>query len=83
MILANFQEPHISTSDEFRLLSTPIIVEGAYWDMIQLAYHLEHTKKTGRLAHANFVLEKDRKRNKDVLKATLLVQNVQDIKEGK
>ena len=61
---------------QYELITNPIVVQGNYIDMVNLAYYLEYVKAIGHIASSNFQIIKDRKHRKTYLEGTFYLQNV-------
>lgn len=80
--LSNFLPEQRQVQHQYILITSPIVVQGNYVDMVALAYHLEYVMGLGHIASSNFQTIKDRKNRKTYLEGTFYLQNVVDGEEG-
>lgn len=74
--LSNFHPEQRQVQHQYVLITSPIMVQGNYVDMVALAYHLEYEMKLGHIASSHFQTIKDRKNRKTYLEGTFYLQNV-------
>jgi methyl coenzyme M reductase alpha subunit len=73
--LRDFASPVIYHQQEWLVETHPIIVEGAYIDLLKLVHKLEQ-EKTGKLVSVDFHSKRDNKTQALSLTATIYVQNI-------
>lgn len=76
LLLRAFPPPQAENHDRLRLVVSEIQLEGAYQDMLRLAFALERTHGAGQLAGASFHLQQDPLTRRKSLNGTIYLQNV-------
>jgi len=72
-----FPEVHRYPVNNYQLETMKIELEGDFPDLLRLIYHLEKEHSIGEMASAGFKLVKDLKLNREYLRLTVFIQNLQ------
>ena len=76
LILREFPKTGFEEQKDITIETNVIIAEGTYINLLRLIYELEHKNKVGKVASVNFNYFMDTKRKKQVLTATIYLQNI-------
>ncbi len=81
LTLRNFPQVTVAQEKDFEVYSQLIEVEGRYTDLLKLVYELEQVHPMGRIASVQYRKFKDTKTRKQVLTATIHLQNIKFLKK--
>ncbi len=76
LILKEFPKTGYEEQKDITIETNVIVVEGGYTNLLQLIYELEHKNKVGKVSSVSFNSFMDNKRKKQVLTATIYLQNI-------
>ncbi|WP_350289096.1 hypothetical protein [uncultured Croceitalea sp.] len=75
--IKEFKAPHQSTLDNSKLLTYNFTIEGTFLNLLKLVHNLEKNGTYGEVNHIAFKKERDFKRRKTILTATVFIQSIQ------
>ena len=73
----DFNQPHVHKTDEGQLNTYSFKLQGTYADILKAVYTIEQKGNFGDIVHLNFEKQKDYRKRKPYLEATVLVQNIE------
>lgn len=76
LILREFPKTGFEEQKDITIETNVIVAEGTYLNLLRLIYELEHKNKVGKVTSLSFNSFMDTKRKKQVLTATIYLQNI-------
>lgn len=73
----DFNPPHVHTVNDNTLLTHSLILNGGYTHILQVIHMLERKGSFGNIVHMDFEKQKDYRKRKAFLEATIFVQHVE------
>jgi hypothetical protein len=81
LILREIPELFIQEEPDFEVITTQIVAQGTFVNLVRLVHYLEKKNKVGRVTSVRFEKAEDAKTRKTYLSVRILLQNIKLIKK--
>ena len=81
LILREIPELVLQQEGEFEVITTQIVAQGNFRDLVRMVHHFEHEHKIARVTSVKFEKAEDAKTRKTYLAVHILLQNIKLIKK--
>lgn len=76
LVIKEVPKTETQAESEFNIVTSRITIEGGFISLLKLLFYLEHQTDAGRVSSANFSVQKNNKRKRDVLLMTIYIQHM-------